>query len=359
MRIPEITDLIVSRYQNDILKPLFVVGERGIGKTYGVIAAAKALSLPIVHLRVATQEEADLLGRMNSKNGRTVYDTPPWLLEEKFLLFLDEPNRQLRMEVLNALTQLIEPIDGEYRFATHTLPKGSYVVLAGNPDNGHYEVVSFDPAWADRITCITAEFHYDSFHNYMTTELWDPRLIKFLEQHRDLAFQKPSTDKDKKTPSPRAWETINSYLKTGQISNPLTDLAIEEVAGDIGNEASIIFAEFIRKEGNVVAIDPDDLWNNFPKLEDDIVEAVKKNRNDKISQAIDTILLKVVEDPKLQKADKSVKQIIKFALSKKIPDTFRLLLLKRIIEEHPLDPLYQQISQDDRIIKEAGKIAPK
>lgn len=363
MNIPQVTDLIVSRYRDNILKPLFIIGERGIGKTDAAHAAGEVLKMPVPVLEVASQEESDLLGLMRSRNNKTVYDAPPWLPDRPVILFLDEVNRQLRPEVTNALKQLVKPLNGQYSFHTHVLPKGSMVVLAGNPDNGHYEVTNLlgDAAWADRVTFINAKFDYSAFHNYIVKKKWNTLLIKFLEMHQKLSFQSPSTDMNKKTPTPRAWEQIDEYLKTGHINMPLNAIDILEVSGDIGYEAATIFADFVKKEGKVVTIDADDFWKNFTKLENDIVVAGKGNRNDKISNVLDIILLKMTENTDLQKDKKTIEHVKRFILSKKIPDTFRLLMQKRINEEHTLSILFEHVvtQYGEEIIKEINKIAPK
>ncbi len=373
MTIQEMSDLIVTHAKAGVTKPLFFVGHRGMGKTVGCRQAAKTLNMPIVELRPATIEEADFLGVMykeevvhkefKTKVKKTAYATPNWILDEPFILFLDEINRQLRVEILNSMTQMIEPtapINGIYKFCSHQLPKGSLIILAGNPNDGNYDVTELDPAWADRTTEITVEFEFKSFYDYIVKNKWNELLIKFLETHPNLACEPPSKKKDIKTPSPRSWESINVRMNASLIDIPLvTDIQAEIIAGDVGDLAATTFVEFLRKSGKSVAINPDDFWKDFNKFEKDVVEAEKKERNDKITTTINAVLLRIEKDEKLQTGTTTITNVTKFVLSKKIKDTFRLLFLKKIVEGGDLAKLYEAISQNENIIDETNKICPE
>ena len=373
MTIQEMCNLIVAQAKAHVTKPLFFVGHRGMGKTYGCRQAAQKLNMPIVELRPATIEEADFLGVMYKEEvvskefkntvKKTAYATPNWILDEPFILFLDEINRQLRVEILNSMTQMIEPtspIGGVYKFNSHQLPKGSIIVLAGNPNDGNYDVTELDPAWADRITSLEVEFDFKSFYQYITKNKWNPMLIKFLETHRNLACESPSKKKDVKTPSPRSWEAINVRLNAKLIDVPnVTNIQNEIIAGDVGDIAAVTLTEYLRKNGTDVAINPDDFWTDFAKFEKDMVKAEKGERNDKITTCLEAVLLRIEQDTKLQKDKTTIDNVIKFTLSKKIQDTFRLLLLKKIVEGGALSDLYMAISQNEDIITEADQICPE
>jgi len=373
MTIQEMSDLIVAHAKAKVTKPLFFLGHRGMGKTVGCRQAAKRLSMPIVELRPATIEEADFLGVMYKEDivkkefkatmKKTNYATPHWILDEPFILFLDETNRQLRIEILNSMTQMIEPtaqIGGIYKFNSHQLPAGSLIVMAGNPNDGNYDVTELDPAWADRTTEIEVEFDFKTFYNYITKNKWNTLLIKFLETHPDLACQPPSKNKDEKTPSPRAWESINVRMNAKMIDVPaVTNIQAEVIQGDVGSIAATTFVEYVKKNGNAVAINPDDFWKDFTKFEKDVIRAEKDQRNDKITTCIEAVLLRMEKDEELQKDKVTIKSIINFTLSKKIPDTFRLLLLKKIVEGGALATLYTGIATNKDIIVEIDKICPE
>jgi len=357
MNIEQVKHWIISRYKAGIKKPICMIGHRGIGKTYAVMQIGEILNMEVVHLRLATQEEGDLIGIPRFVDGKTVYGKPAWLREEPFILFLDEFNRQLRPEVLNACTQLIE----QYQIHTHKLPKGSLIILAGNPTDGNYETVEIDPAWQDRITEVEIEFSFKAFHKYITQNKWNPLLIKFLETHQDLAFQPPSTDKKKKTPSPRGWEIINEYLEKEILKIPFSHDAIEMIAGDIGDEAATIFAEFIKKEGKAVRINADDFFNNIEKFTRDVIKAVEGNRNDKIAQALEVVIMKIEEDPEKAegKDKKTVENIKKFVKDSRIPESFRFLLMQKIVQKDPeLNGLYMQLVIDDELVNIVKEMAP-
>lgn len=359
MNIPKLISLVEKSYKAEVYAPYCIIGDRGIGKTETITQLAEKLKLPLVVLRLAQDEESDIMGRMETVNGKTVYATPPWLKDESFLLFLDEFNRQLRPEVLNAVTQLIEPgKDGIYRFHTHELPAKSYVICAGNPVNEHYDTAEVDSAWLDRVTVVDVDFSYEAFHSYIVKKKWDEKIIKFLETHSELAFQPPSTDEGKKTPSPRAWERVANLLERGVFNTPLETEEIEAIGGIVGTESAVIFAEFIKKSGKVIKLNADDFWDDFQKLENDLAKADAGNRNDKIVSCIELIVMKLKENEEMRNgSDKAtLKAVRSFILSKKITDTFRLLLITKITEADELAPLYDSFCQIKEIKDEVDNI---
>lgn len=114
--------------QVGLVRPVFIWGAPGIGKSAIVEQFAAELGLPCVCLTGSQLAPEDLIGVPQIVNGTSVFCPPRCLVQkEPFFLFLDELNA-CSLEVQKAFYSLIlERRSGEYH-----LPDGSIVVGAGN-----------------------------------------------------------------------------------------------------------------------------------------------------------------------------------------------------------------------------------
>lgn len=114
--------------QVGLVRPVFIWGVPGIGKSAIVEQFAAELDLPCVCLTGSQLAPEDLIGVPQIVNGTSVFCPPRCLVQkEPFFLFLDELNA-CSLEVRKAFYSLIlERRSGEYH-----LPDGSIVVGAGN-----------------------------------------------------------------------------------------------------------------------------------------------------------------------------------------------------------------------------------
>jgi hypothetical protein len=130
--------------------PLFLWGSQGIGKTQTVGQFAKENGLELVTLHTATQDVGDLIGLLvKDEDNKTVsHARPEWFpTKGKGIIFLDELNRA-PTDVIQALFPFIT----EGRLHTHVLPKGWYVMGAGNYQSDRFTVTdTSDAAWLSRF----------------------------------------------------------------------------------------------------------------------------------------------------------------------------------------------------------------
>lgn len=114
--------------QVGLVRPVFIWGAPGIGKSAIVEQFAAELGLPCVCLTGSQLAPEDLIGVPQIVNGTSVFCPPRCLVQkEPFCLFLDELNA-CSLEVQKAFYSLIL----ERRIGEYHLPDGSIVVGAGN-----------------------------------------------------------------------------------------------------------------------------------------------------------------------------------------------------------------------------------
>lgn len=223
-------------------RPIFLLGDRGIGKTQTIEQIAEEVGLPLHVFRLAECSVIDIAGMRKVLDDGQIIDIPPaFPLDEPIILFFDELNRQLDPEVRNAVFRLLE--EGKVR--NWSLHPETVIIVAGNPPNENYtDVVELDSAMIDRFTLLEVRFDKKEFISFIKENKWEEIVIEFLEQAEvsDI-FQAPDPE-GKKVPTPRAWEAVNAKIKHGIVSIPPKGTDIQLIAGDIGMTTTLKFVKF-------------------------------------------------------------------------------------------------------------------
>ena len=111
-----------------LIRPVFIWGAPGIGKSAIVQDFADSLGLPCVSLLGSQLAPEDIIGVPQIRDGYSVFCPPRTIArQEPYVLFLDELNA-CTSEVQKAFYSLIH----ERRIGEYSLPEGSIVVGAGN-----------------------------------------------------------------------------------------------------------------------------------------------------------------------------------------------------------------------------------
>jgi MoxR-like ATPase len=111
-----------------LVRPVFIWGPPGIGKSTLVQQFADSLGLPCVSLLGSQLAPEDIMGVPQICNGVSQFCPPKMIArKEPYCLFLDELNA-CSQEVQKAFYSLIH----EHRIGEYELPKGSIVIGAGN-----------------------------------------------------------------------------------------------------------------------------------------------------------------------------------------------------------------------------------
>ncbi len=308
--------------------PLFLWGDRGIGKSSLVRDIGGELNIPVVDLRLATQEVSDLIGipskeykyscpHCKSSNTRllddmmicddckhsdvrdafnkivqTVWAAPEWFPDEsqpEGILFLDEMNRAQR-DVRQAVFQLVL----DRKLHTHKLPKGWRIVAAGNYF-GAYDVAEMDEAMMSRFGHIDIETNNHAVCGFGIEKGWGSRITDFLRANSKFVMMTPEDQGETHEtymaqPDPRRWEMVDRLIKTSLSVFPQIEKGEQLIrvmlTGLIGESAAREFMKF------------DDM---LPSFEDIIIEKIvyddlkKKYKNEsKLNGAVEKVFMEIV-----------------------------------------------------------------
>lgn len=214
--IDKLAELLPLFYENK--KPVMIWGMPGIGKSEIIEQFCQATNLELVVKMLSQTEPGDLLGLPSfvEINGQefTTYKTPDWLPVDpdwKGIIFLDEiPEADDRLRA--PAYQLLK----DRRLGNYRLPPGGWVVGAGNtPDDGAL-YAEMSKALSDRFCHIYVTPSVEVTLNYAMKSNWHPAVIAYLKYQPANLF--PSTEQMKAqliAPSPRSWEYVSDFLKTG------------------------------------------------------------------------------------------------------------------------------------------------
>lgn len=182
-------------------------GETGVGKTDMILQLGKELNKKVITLNSAIQSAEDLIGYPYRENNVMKWARPEWFPVESdgpCILFIDEINRAEK-QVINALMPML--INGVLH--SHSLPKGTWVCAAMNPDTENYDMVnSFDDVAIWSRMCVVPVYH-----NALDWEDWliksgrtQSRLVKVMTSA--LLSQEKKFDLPPKTCSNRTFTKV-------------------------------------------------------------------------------------------------------------------------------------------------------
>lgn len=181
------------------IRPLYIEGHAGIGKTQIVRQCAEEFSIQYKDalkgakveaktLNLQFMERPDFMGLgYVDENKKTRFATPLILPTEGFgILFLDEANR-VDKDIRSGMLTLLEDRD----INGHKLGKGWIVVLAGNPSDtpeseGQYEVGEFDTALRDRVAVVELRPTVEGLLKYLQGKYPDNSLVRFLGMNKSF-----------------------------------------------------------------------------------------------------------------------------------------------------------------------------
>jgi hypothetical protein len=268
--------------------PLFLWGDRGIGKSTLVSDIGKELNMPVVDLRLATQEVADLIGIPYKENGRTIWAAPEWFPDESQpngILFLDEMNRAQR-DVRQAAFQLVL----DRKLHTHVLPSGWRIVAAGNYF-GAYDVAEMDEAMMSRFGHIDVETNQHAVCAYGVEKHWIPRITDFLRANPKFVMMTPEDSGAKPVetysaqPDPRRWSFVNKLIKASMGIFPqnehgehLIRVALEGLVGVAAAQAFMSYNEAMPSFNDIIHghVSYKDVEKRFGKSDSKLNSAIEK-----------------------------------------------------------------------------------
>ena len=140
-----------------VIRPLFIWGRPGLGKTEMVRDYAASRGLGFSYCAPAQFEEmGDLHGIPEVEDGQTIYRKPSWIPEDNGkpgILLLDDMNRA-DPRIIRGVMQLAQL----HELMSWKLPANWLIVCTGNPDTSDFQTTILDDAVMTRFIHVRTRF---------------------------------------------------------------------------------------------------------------------------------------------------------------------------------------------------------
>jgi hypothetical protein len=193
-----------------IVRPVFIWGAPGIGKSTLVQQFAESLDLPCVSLLGSQLAPEDIIGVPQILDGVSQFCPPKMIArKEPYCLFLDELNA-CSQEVQKAFYSLIH----ERRIGEYELPHGSIVIGAGNRAQDSAIVKPMSSALINRMMHVQLKVSHQDWLSWAEVSGIHPYVIEYIKLRPDHLFTQPPKHEEPFS-TPRSWhmlsDTLNEY----------------------------------------------------------------------------------------------------------------------------------------------------
>lgn len=249
-----------------VVRPVFLWGAPGIGKSSLVRKFAESLGLECVAMIGTQLAPEDLIGVPQIVDGRSRFCPPHTIArDEPYCLFLDELNAA-SPDVQKAFYSLIL----DRRIGTYVLPEGSIVIGAGNRASDNALARPMASALANRLVHVHLRASTVDWLQWATEAAIHPWVIDYLTERPDhLWAAAPKIEAPFSTP--RSWHMLSDALHSwGPDITPAT-LQILAHGTLTGNHAAHFcgWAKIVRNQYGIEAILKGDAgWPRRPEDRD-------------------------------------------------------------------------------------------
>lgn len=190
------------------VRPVFIWGAPGIGKSALVEKFAESVGLPCVSLLGSQLAPEDIIG-IPQITGEVSTFLPPKMIarKEPYCLFLDELNA-CSQEVQKAFYSLIH----ERRVGEYHLPEGSVVIGAGNRSQDSAIVKTMSSALINRMFHVQLKPDVNSWLSWGYENGLHPWVLEYITQRPDHLFSEPPKTEETYS-TPRSWHMLSDALK--------------------------------------------------------------------------------------------------------------------------------------------------
>jgi len=249
-----------------VVRPVFIWGPPGIGKSALVQRFADEVGLPCVSLLGSQLAPEDLIGVPQIVDGCSRFCPPVSIARTApYCLFLDELNA-CSHEVQKAFYSLIH----ERRIGEYCLPEGSVVIGAGNRAQDSAIVKPMSSALINRMIHVHLKVSHRDWLEWAGANNIHPLVVQYIQNRPDhLCVQPPKHEET--FSSPRSWHMLSDALH--EYGDALNDQILEVLAfGCVSAEHAgqfKAFAKQIRSQYKLKAIlDGDSTWPAEPQDRD-------------------------------------------------------------------------------------------
>ena len=190
------------------VRPVFIWGPPGIGKSALVAQFAETVGLQCVSLLGSQLAPEDIIGVPQIMDGYSVFCPPKNIArKEAYCLFLDELN-SCSQEVQKAFYSLIH----ERRIGEYTLPPGSIVIGAGNRSQDSAIVKPMSSALINRMAHFQLRVSPRQWLEWASINGIHPYILEYIGLRSDhLWAMPPKTEEPFSTP--RSWHMLSDGIK--------------------------------------------------------------------------------------------------------------------------------------------------
>ncbi|MEG3626670.1 ATP-binding protein [Streptomyces poriticola] len=189
------------------VRPVFLWGAPGIGKSSLVRDFAESLGLACVSLLGTQLAPEDLIGVPQIRGGRSVFCPPEVIArDEPYCLFLDELNAATP-DVQKAFYSLIL----DRRIGSYELPEGSIVVGAGNRATDNALARPIASALVNRLTHVHLEASAQDWLSWAGEHGIHPWVVDHLTDRPDHLWSRPPKTEEPFS-TPRSWHMLSDAL---------------------------------------------------------------------------------------------------------------------------------------------------
>ncbi|MFI6480565.1 AAA family ATPase [Nonomuraea sp. NPDC050663] len=190
-----------------VVRPVFLWGAPGIGKSSLVRDFAASLGLECVTLLGTQLAPEDLIGVPELIDGRSRFAPPESIARaEPYCLFLDELNASAP-EVQKAFYSLIL----DRRIGTYELPEGSVVIGAGNRATDNALARPMASALVNRLVHVHLRASASDWLTWAVDNGIHPWIVEYLVQRPDHLWSAPPKTEEPFS-SPRAWHMLSDVM---------------------------------------------------------------------------------------------------------------------------------------------------
>jgi len=249
-----------------LVRPVFIWGPPGIGKSSIVQDFAHSIGLPCVSLLGSQLAPEDLIGVPQIVDGTSVFCPPRTIARaDPYCLFLDELNA-CSHEVQKAFYSLIQ----ERRIGEYHLPEGSIVIGAGNRANDSAIVKPMSSALMNRMIHVHLKASHRDWLDWAGTHSIHPLIIEYIQLRPDHLWSQPPKHEEPFS-TPRAWHMLSDALH--EYGDRINDECLEVlVSGCLTPQHAVQFRAFVKhirgKYQMKAIIKGDSGWPHLPEDRD-------------------------------------------------------------------------------------------
>jgi hypothetical protein len=249
-----------------MVRPVFIWGAPGIGKSALVQQFASSLGLDCVSLLGSQLAPEDLIGVPQILDGVSRFCPPSTIARSApYCLFLDELNA-CSHEVQKAFYSLIH----ERRIGEYYLPVGSVVIGAGNRAQDNAIVKPMSSALMNRMVHVHLQVSHRDWLAWAYDSDIHPLVVEYIQARPDHLWSQPPKHEEPFS-TPRSWHMLSDALHEYR-ERMTTDVLEVLAAGCLSPNHAVQFKAFMKQVHGVYRLNAiikgDAGWPNKPEDRD-------------------------------------------------------------------------------------------